>query len=80
MALTRLYELVAEIAPCRTAVRANSRFVEDLGFDSVSLLELLVAIENEFRIPPLQEADTRTLRTVGELEELLVGKWGVERT
>jgi len=73
MALERLYSLVREIAPRPVTVSGESRLVDDLGFDSIRLLELVVAIETEFDIVSIPEADTRRVSTVGELETVVMG-------
>ena len=43
----------------------NSNFIEDLGFDSLDLVELTMAVENEFGIEILDE-DVESLVTIGK--------------
>ena len=51
-------------------LKANTRLIEDLKFDSVDLAELVVAMEQEFSLKiPL--ADARTLTTIGAGVEYL---------
>ena len=40
----------------------NSRFAEDLGADSLNLVELIVAFEKEFQIDILDEEAERIIR------------------
>jgi acyl carrier protein len=48
--------LLAERAPARgQVVRAESRLVEDLGFDSLRLMEVVLVVENELRLPPTED-------------------------
>lgn len=55
----------------------NSHLIEDLEYDSVDLMQLLIDIEDEFGIDFLN-ADllTEKLSTVGEIFELLSGRIG----
>ncbi len=51
-------------------LKADTRLIEDLEFDSIDLAELVVATEAEFSLKiPL--ADARTLTTVGSAVEYL---------
>jgi len=60
--------LVAEFGKRPEEVSSGSRFFEDLGFDSLSFLDLLV------RVWPDTEGDLPdSVRTVGELESALLG-------
>lgn len=49
-------------------LKANTRLIEDLEFDSIDLAELVVAAEAEFSLKiPL--ADAKTLTTIGAAVE-----------
>ncbi|MCW1924919.1 acyl carrier protein [Luteolibacter arcticus] len=48
------------------AVKAESRFVEDLGADSLDTVELVMAVEEEFEVTIPDEAAEK-LRTIGDL-------------
>lgn len=51
-------------------LKANTRLIEDLEFDSIDLAELVVALEEEFSLKvPL--ADAKTLTTIGAGVEYL---------
>jgi acyl carrier protein len=48
----------------------DASFVEDLGADSLDLIELVFAFEEEFKAElkaPIGEADAAKLRTVGDV-------------
>ena len=62
-----MQDLVAEqfaIEP--EEVSMESSFEEDLGADSVDLVELVMAMEEEFDIGEVQEEELGTLKTVGD--------------
>ena len=44
----------------------DTAFEEDLGADSVDLVELVIAIEEEFEVGEIQEEDLSGLKTVGD--------------
>lgn len=67
----RTIQLVAEVSSFDSReVKPASRLVEDLHLDSVGLLELIVAIEDEFGVL-ISDEDTRSIRTVAQLVDLL---------
>lgn len=62
----RLKELIAEMVPVGLdRITLDSRFIEDLGCDSLDLLELLMAAEEEFDIE-ISDEDAEKLTTVGK--------------
>lgn len=65
--IDELAAILEQIAPGSTTAPLNpsSSFTEDLGLDSLSLVQLALAIEERLgvRIP---DADLATLRTVGD--------------
>ena len=54
----------------------ESSFVDDLGADSVDLVELVMAMEEEFDIGEIDEEDLTALKTVGDCVRYLNGKLG----
>ena len=52
----------------------DSSFVDDLGADSVDLVELVMAMEEEFEIGEIDEEDLQNLKTVGDCVRYLGGK------
>ena len=68
-------DLVAEqFAMEPEEVTMEPSFEEDLGADSVDLVELVMAMEEEFEIGETQEEDLRGLKTVGDAVNYIAGK------
>ena len=55
-------------------VTMETSFEEDLGADSVDLVELVMAMEEEFEIGETQEEDLSGLKTVGDAVNYIAGK------
>ena len=49
------------------SVTAETAFVDDLGADSVDLVELSMALEDEFDLEEMEEEDINSIVTVGDL-------------
>lgn len=49
------------------AVTADTSFEEDLGADSVDLVEVSLALEEEFGLEEIPEEDLSSIVTVGDL-------------
>ena len=49
----------------------NKKFIEDLNADSLSIVEILMSIEEEFDIE-IPDEDTETILTVGEMKQYIV--------
>ena len=65
-------ELVAEHFAVEPAeVTMETALEEDLGADSVDLVELVMAMEEEFQIGEVREEELTTLGTVGDCVEFL---------
>lgn len=52
----------------------DTNFEEDLGVDSLDIVELSMALEEEFDIGEMSEEDLATIKTVGDLVHYLQGK------
>ena len=52
-------------------ITENTSFEEDLGADSVDLVDLVMSMEQEFEISEVREEELATLRTVGDCVEFL---------
>ena len=73
--LQKMQELVGEQFAMEPAeVTMETSFEEDLGADSVDLVELVMAMEEEFEVGEIQEEDLGGLKTVGDAVNYLVGK------
>ena len=55
-------------------VTMNSSFEDDLSADSVDLVELVMAMEEEVEIDEIPEEDLLTLKTVGDCVRYLTAK------
>ena len=68
-------ELVAEQFAMEPAeVSMETSFEEDLGADSVDLVELVMAMEDEFKIGEVGEDELAGLSTVGDCVKFLAKK------
>ena len=73
--LQKMQELVGEQFAMEPAeVTMETSFEEDLGADSVDLVELVMAMEEEFEVGEIQEEDLSGLKTVGDAVNYLVAK------
>ena len=72
-----MQDLIAEqFAIDADEISMESSFVDDLGADSVDLVELVMAMEEEFDIGEIDEEDLAALKTVGDCVRYLNGKLG----
>ena len=70
-------QLIAEqFALEQDEISLESSFVDDLGADSVDLVELVMAMEEEFEIGEIDEEDLQSLKTVGDCVRYLSSKLG----
>lgn len=75
----RVVAVVASIASEQHAgnlpeVRLESRLVQDVGLDSLRLLELTVSLEVEFGLEPLGDSEFSGVSTVADVAELVASK------
>lgn len=54
------------------SISGETNIAEDLGADSLDLVDLLMSIEDEFEIE-IPDEDVDKIRTVGELEKYIKG-------
>ena len=72
-----MQDLIAEqFAIDADEISMDSSFVDDLGADSVDLVELVMAMEEEFDIGEIDEEDLAGLKTVGGCVRYLNSKLG----
>ena len=70
-----MQDLIAEqFALDAEEITMDSSFVDDLGADSVDLVELVMAIEEEFDIGEIQEEELTVLKSVGDTVRYLTSK------
>ena len=72
-----MQDLIAEqFAIDADEISMDSSFVDDLGADSVDLVELVMAMEEEFDIGEIDEEVLAGLKTVGDCVRYLNSKLG----
>ena len=72
-----MQDLIAEqFAIDADEISMDNSFVDDLGADSVDLVELVMAMEEEFDIGEIDEEDLAGLKTVGDCVRYLNSKLG----
>ena len=70
-----MQDLIAEqFAVNADDVTMTSSFEDDLSADSVDLVELVMAMEEDFEIDEIPEEDLLTLKTVGDCVRYLTAK------
>ena len=70
-----MQDLIAEqFAIDADEISMDSSFVDDLGADSVDLVELVMAMEEEFNVSEIDEDDLTGLKTVGDCVRYLYNK------
>lgn len=68
MIFEKVRELICtQFAVEEDTVTEDTAFVDDLGADSLDVVELTMAMEEEFGIPEVPEEDLKTIVTVGDL-------------
>ena len=72
----RVIEIIVEqLGVSEEEVTLEASFIEDLGADSLDLVELIMAMEEEFGIE-ISDEDAEKIQTVGEAIEYLKKKLG----
>ena len=75
MIFEKLAALIAEqFNVDEDSITMDTSFVDDLNADSVDLMDLSVALEEEFGIEELDEAEMSAITTVGDLVRFLQNK------
>lgn len=70
-----MQDLIAEqFAIDADEISMDSSFVDDLGADSVDLVELVMAMEEEFNVGEIDEDDLTGLKTVGDCVRYVYNK------
>lgn len=72
---SKMQTLIAEqFALDEDEITMTSSFVDDIGADSVDLVELVMAMEEEFELDEIEEDDLSQLKTVGDCVRYLSSK------
>ncbi len=66
-----LKKIISDLSRCRIShITPSAKIVDDLGIDSFTALEILVAVENEFAIK-IAEAEISQLSIFGQIVEFV---------
>ena len=77
MEFEQVRDIIVETLGCDAEqVTMDASLADDLGADSVDLVELVMAMEEEFDIGEIDEEDLTALKTVGDCVRYLNGKLG----
>ena len=68
--------IVEQIDKLLDEVTLETSFEDDLGADSVDLVELVMAMEEEFEVDEIPEEELTSLKTVGDCVRYLSAKLG----
>jgi acyl carrier protein len=69
----RIRSLIAELAPNpKNDLESGALLVEDLEYHSLALLELAFALEDEFDLPPIDQANVVDIRAVKDVEDYVL--------
>ena len=72
MVLEKIISMVAEqFMVDEQDVSANTAFIDDLGADSLDVVELTMALEEEFSLPDTPEEELMNIHTVGDLADYI---------
>ena len=70
MVLEQIIKMVAEqFMIDENEISADTSFVDDLGADSLDVVELTMALEETFSLPDTPEDELTNIHTVGDLAE-----------
>ena len=75
MIFEKLTELLSEQFSVEAdTISMDTAFEDDLGADSLDIVELSMALEEEFGVEEMSEEDIATIKTVGDLVRYLQNK------
>ncbi|MGW7579336.1 acyl carrier protein [Streptomyces sp. NPDC054765] len=70
--VTRVREIIGDMSPKKEKNPApEQHLVNDLGYDSVSLMELALALESDFNLFEFDEEQAGNMVTVGDVANLI---------
>lgn len=68
---------VKQLSADKNKIDENTRFVEDLGADSLDITQFVMAVEDEFGIEiPNEDIEKEKINTIGKLAKYLKKKKG----
>lgn len=70
---SRVQSIIIQIAPNPAGVQVGeTQLVEHLEYHSLALLELGFTLEDEFGLPPIDQAQVQDITTVEQVEDLVL--------
>jgi len=69
--------IVEQLGVSRNEVVPEASFIDDLGADSLDIVELVMAMEEEFNIE-IPDEDAEKIQTIGAAMAYLKGKLGTD--
>lgn len=73
----KVKEIIAERMKIDTSeIKSESRFVEDLGADSLTVIDIVMKMEEEFGLDEIPDEDLEKIRTVKDAVEYIKSKTG----
>ena len=75
----KIFDIVAKERRLDRSTLSRDTKLEDIEIESVDLVEIIFAIEDEFDVDVPQEEDAFKLETMGDIVEKLKAIWGVYR-
>jgi acyl carrier protein len=70
----RVRSIIVQVAPNPDGIQAGeTKLVDHLEYHSLALLELGFTLEDDFDLPPIDQAQVQDITTVEEVEDLVVG-------
>ncbi|MDD5903188.1 MAG: acyl carrier protein [Oscillospiraceae bacterium] len=74
MTLEKVQKIIAEqFEVAADSISADTNIVDDLGIDSLDVVELIISVEDEFGIA-IPDEDATELTTVGKIVEYIESK------
>ncbi len=75
MIFDKLKEMIAEqFTVDAESITMDTSFVDDLGADSLDIVELTMALEEEFDLPEMEDEELKGLVTVGDVVKFIASK------
>ncbi|HEV2370663.1 MAG TPA: phosphopantetheine-binding protein [Streptosporangiaceae bacterium] len=70
--LARVRRVIGDMCPLGARdVAADDRIMDDLGYDSMGVIELALVLESEFELAAIDEEQAIDLVTVGDVADLV---------
>ncbi|MQY22606.1 acyl carrier protein [Nocardia macrotermitis] len=77
---TSVRRIVGQMSPfgAPDEVTADARLVEDLGYDSLAVIELSLRLEKEFDLQLVRDTEQAAdIKTIGDIEEFVIARVAV---